>query len=93
MVGEQPSALVILGAAEKDQVVRAFRNYAPMVPIGSYVVVEDTILQGRPVWPDFGAGPWYAVRDILDEGEFVPDPSLERFALTFNVNGFLKRVR
>jgi hypothetical protein len=30
-----------------------------------------------------------AVRDIIEEGEFVADPSLERYALTFNVGGFL----
>jgi cephalosporin hydroxylase len=92
-IGDEPRALVILGGAARDQVVRAFHNYAPLVPVGSYVVVEDTILQGKPVWPDFGAGPWHAVRDILEEGEFMPDRSLERFALTFNVGGFLKRVR
>jgi cephalosporin hydroxylase len=93
MVGERPSGLVILGGANGDQVLAAFRNYAPLVPVGSYVVVEDTILEGNPVWPDFGAGPAAAVHEIVGEGEFVRDPSLERFALTFNVGGFLKRVR
>jgi cephalosporin hydroxylase len=93
IVGDQPKGLVILGGGAGDQVVAAFRNYAPLVPVGSYVVVEDTILQGNPVWPDFGAGPAAAVHEIVQEGEFVADPSLERFALTFNVGGFLRRVR
>jgi cephalosporin hydroxylase len=93
IVGEHPTGLVILGGAADVQVAGAFRNYAPFVPVGSYVVVEDTILQGNPVWSDFGPGPAAAVQEILAEGEFVPDPSLERFALTFNVGGFLKRVR
>jgi cephalosporin hydroxylase len=74
-------------------VADAFRNYAPLVPVGSYVVVEDTILEGNPVWAGFGPGPAVAVEQIVDAGEFVRDPSLERFGLTFNVGGFLKRVR
>jgi cephalosporin hydroxylase len=91
--GDRPGALVILGGGSRLQVLGAFRNYAPLVPVGSYVVVEDTILEGNPVWPDFGAGPASAVNEIVEEGEFVPDPSLERLALTFNVGGFLRRVR
>jgi cephalosporin hydroxylase len=93
IVGERPRGLVILGGAEESEVTGAFRNYAPFVPVGSYVVVEDTILQGNPVWSDFGPGPAASVQEIVAEGEFMPDPSLERFALTFNVGGFLKRVR
>jgi cephalosporin hydroxylase len=93
IVGQGPQALVILGGAGAPKVVDAFRNYAPLVPLGSYVVVEDTILEGKPAWPDFGPGPASAVQEIIQEGEFIQDPSLERFALTFNVGGFLKRVR
>jgi len=93
ITGERPRGMVILGGGARIQVLGAFRNFAPLVPVGSYVVVEDTILEGNPVWPDFGVGPAAAVHEIVDEGEFVPDPSLERYALTFNVGGFLKRVR
>ncbi|MEK6250807.1 MAG: CmcI family methyltransferase [Actinomycetota bacterium] len=93
IVGERPRCLVILGAGSDSDVLGAFRNFAPLVPVGSYVVVEDTILQGNPVWSDFGPGPAAAVQEIVGKGEFVSDPSLERCALTFNVRGFLKRVR
>jgi cephalosporin hydroxylase len=93
IVGPEPDALVILGGAAGPQVQAAFQNLAPLVPIGSYVVVEDTILGGYPVWPAFGFRPWVTVPELGDEGEFAPDPSLERLALTFNVDGFLKRVR
>ena len=93
IVGEPSTSLVIVGGAAGPQVLDAFRNYAPLVPVGSYVVVEDTILGGNPVWPDFGSGPAVAVQQIVDAGDFVADPWFERFALTFNVGGFLKRVR
>ena len=93
IVGREPRGLVILGGAGRPQVEAAFRNYAPFVPVGSYVVVEDTILDGNAVWPAFGPGPRTALPKILDEREFVADPDLERFVLTFNVGGYLKRVR
>ena len=85
--------MVILGGGGRIQVLGAFRNYAPLVPVGSYVVVEDTILEGNPVWQEFGSGPATVAREIVDQREFVADFSLERFALTFNPGGFLKRVR
>jgi cephalosporin hydroxylase len=46
------------------------------------------------VWPAFGPGPAEAVKKILSlYGEFVADPLLEKYSLTFNPGGFLKRVR
>jgi cephalosporin hydroxylase len=92
-VGQQPRAMVILGGADHRQVLSAFERYAPLVPVGSYVVVEDTILGGHPVWTGFGPGPADAVRAIARAREFAPDPSFERYAVTFNPGGFLKRIR
>ena len=68
--------------------------YAPLVPVGSYVVVTDTIVNGHPVWPAFGPGPTEAVKQILSShGEFVSDSRMEKYSLTFNPGGFLHRVR
>ncbi|MQA73291.1 MAG: glycosyltransferase [Solirubrobacterales bacterium] len=91
IVGARARALVILGAAVGPQMIAAFRNYAPLVPVGSYVVVEETIL--ATVWPGFGSTPAAAVQRIVDEGDFARDLSLERFALSFNAGGFLRRIR
>ena len=93
LLGADSRALVILGGTSGSEVVRAFQRYSPFVPIGSYVVVEDTIFGGNPVWPHFGPGPASAVNDIVDERRFVPDPALEHLALTFNIGGFLRRIR
>jgi cephalosporin hydroxylase len=93
VVGEKQRALVILGAGKQREVRAAFSNLAPLVPVGSYVVIEDTILNGHPVWTGFGPGPQEAAGEIADAGDFVPDRTLERYALTFNRGGFLKRVR
>jgi cephalosporin hydroxylase len=92
LVGDRPHAIVILGAAGSAQIRQAFRLYSPLVPVGSYVVVEDTIIDGVRAWPGFGLGPTAAAWEIVDAGDFVPDPALE-YGLTFNHEGFLKRVR
>ncbi|GIU87284.1 MAG: hypothetical protein KatS3mg009_1799 [Acidimicrobiia bacterium] len=95
IVGEVPNALVVIGTrANNTQTLRQFERYAPFVPVGSYVVVEDTIVNGHPVWPGFGPGPAEAIKAIMNtRGDFAPDPGCERYGLTFNPGGFLKRIR
>ena len=62
--------------------------------VNSYVIVENTIVNGHPVWPGFGPGPLEAVKRILSQhGEFAADTAMEKFGLTFNPNGFLKRMK
>ena len=44
--------------------------------------------------PDFGPGPAEAVSEFLAaHPEFVVDASREKFLMTFNPGGFLKRIR
>jgi cephalosporin hydroxylase len=94
ITGDDPRAMVVLGSrTDVPKTMREFELYAPLVPAGSYVVVEDTVLNGHPVWPGFGNGPHEALRRILaNHGAFVQDASVEKFGLTFNPGGFLKRV-
>jgi cephalosporin hydroxylase len=93
-VGNIETVLVILDSDHHgDHVARELQAYAPIVTPGSYLIVEDTNLNGNPVAPNFGEGPWEAVRAFLkSHKEFEADPSMEKFLLTFNPGGFLKRV-
>jgi cephalosporin hydroxylase len=62
--------------------------------VGSYAIVTDTALNGNPVWAGFGPGPFEAVKLILGRhGNFAMDYEPERYSLTFNPGGFLKRTR
>jgi cephalosporin hydroxylase len=93
LVGDEHAVVVLGSCAERTETTREFEAYASLVPVGSYVVVGDTIVNGHPVWTAFGPGPAEAVKQILNtHGEFVADPTLEKYSLTFNPGGFLRRV-
>ncbi|MCB0976566.1 MAG: class I SAM-dependent methyltransferase [Acidimicrobiales bacterium] len=88
------SAVVILGSlTDRTKTAKEFELYSPLVPVGSYVVVADTVVNGNPVWTGFGPGPAEALKQILTRhGEFVVDPSMEKYSLSFNPGGYLHRV-
>ncbi len=78
----------------RDHVLEELRQYADLVGVGQYLIVEDTIVHGNPVHPDHGPGPAEALRIFLAEDQrFEVDRARERFFLTFNRGGYLRRVR
>jgi cephalosporin hydroxylase len=89
------STIVILGSDHAMQhVLEELRKYSPLVSRGSYLVVEDTYLDGLPAQINFGPGPYEAVRRFLEEGgnkQFDQDFSREMMVLTFNPGGWLRR--
>jgi cephalosporin hydroxylase len=94
-VAGRPRVMVILDSDHsKNHVLDELRLYSPLVTKGSYLIVEDTNINGRPVFPDFGPGPGEAVDDFLVANTaFERDPSRERFFVTFNPGGYLRRVQ
>ncbi len=86
-------ALAFIALGRPVRVVRAFDAVQRFVEPGSYIVVENTVLNGRPVVADFGPGPHEAVTGILERyDDFVPDVRRERYGVTFNRGGYLVRV-
>jgi cephalosporin hydroxylase len=76
----------------RDHVLAELRAYREFISRGSYLVVEDTNINGHPVYPEFGPGPMEAVDEFLKEDQaFKRDPSMEKFYMTFNPKGFLKK--
>jgi len=79
---------------DKDHVLNELRSYNRFVTKGSYLIVEDTDFNGHPVLPDYGPGPMEAVKAFLSENkDFEVDKSREKFFLTFNPRGYLKKIR
>jgi len=78
----------------KAHVLNELKRFSPLVSAGSYLIVQDTHFNGHPILPKFGPGPMEAVQEFLQSSpDFQPDRSREKFGMTFNPNGFLKRVR
>jgi cephalosporin hydroxylase len=90
------SVMVVLDSDHGEEHVAAeLRAYAPLVSEGQYLIVEDTNVNGHPVFPEHGPGPMEAVQAFLQEPigqDFEVDHSCERFFLTMNPGGFLKRT-
>lgn len=96
MTREAAAAETVLVILDSDHSFAHVRDelvaYAPMVTPGSYLVVEDSNVNGFPVLPDFGPGPMEAIDGFLpDHPEYEVDADCERFGVTFNPRGFLRR--
>jgi cephalosporin hydroxylase len=93
LIGPDDRVVVILDSDHgKGHVLDEMRAYAPCVSRGSYLIVEDTNINGHPVLPEFGPGPWEAVEEFLQENDqFEVDRSREKFLMTFNPMGYLRR--
>ncbi len=78
----------------KEHVLAEMRAYSPLVPVGSYMIVQDGILSGHPVEDAMSGGPWEAIEAFLATNhEFVVDLSRERLMFTYCPRGYLRRVK
>jgi len=84
-----------------EHALRELELYAPMVSVGSYCVVFDTIIEDLPAgsfddrpW-DVGNNPKTAVWEYLkSHDEFVVDTEIEnKILITVAPDGYLKRVK
>lgn len=76
----------------KDHVLEELRTYSPLVGLGCYYVVEDGICDEMGWAPV--PGPKAGCKEFLRENpRFVNDSELrEKYRITYNFNGYLKRV-
>lgn len=90
-----PTTMVILDSDHSEAHVYAeLQAYAPLVSVGSYLIVEDTNVHGRPVRPDHPAGPGEAVdRFLAERDDYAVATAAHKFLVTFNPNGLLQRLR
>jgi cephalosporin hydroxylase/glycosyltransferase involved in cell wall biosynthesis len=89
-----PVLFVLDSDHSEAHVARELICYAPLVTPGSYLIVEDSNVNGHPVLPTYGAGPWEAVQRFVSEHpEFIHDESRVPFGVTFHPGAYLLRTR
>ena len=91
-IADSSKVMVILDSDHhKEHVLEEMEAYGPLVSEGCYLIVEDT--PTGQILPDFGPGPSDAIEEFLtSNGSFVIDPDCEKFLMTFQPDGYLKRL-
>lgn len=91
----QDKVMVILDSDHhKPHVLQELKIYSQLVTKGSYLIVEDTDINGHPVFRSFGPGPMEAIEEFMQtNSDFVADRSREKFLMTHNPKGYLRRIR
>lgn len=89
------TVMVILDSDHRaEHVLEEMRLYGPMVPVGSYLIVQDSNIGGHPVSPEQGPGPMEAIEEFLAESDaFRSDRTRERFLFSFHPKGYLRRIQ
>jgi cephalosporin hydroxylase len=91
--GLAPVLVILDSNHECGHVLEELRHYGPLVTPGSYAIVEDSNVNGHPVVREFGPGPAEAIAAFLREtDEFEVDRSREKYFLTFNPGGYLRKL-
>lgn len=77
----------------KVHVLNELNSYKDIVTKGSYIIVEDSNINGHPINKAHGLGPMEAIDEFLNHNKnFIIDKSKEKFLMTFNPKGYLKRI-
>jgi len=89
-----PVMVILDSDHRKEHVLNELRIYSEMVTDGNYLIVEDTNINGHPVFQHHGPGPMEAVEQFLQETDlFVADREREKFFITFNPKGYLRKLK
>ncbi len=89
-----PIFVILDSSHEKDHVLDELVFLRPILFRGDYLVVEDSNINGHPVLPETGPGPWEALLEYESRypNDFCRDSNLEaKFGFTFAPRGYLMR--
>ena len=78
---------------ECSHVLNEMNIYDKFVTIGQYMIIEDSCIR-HPVLKYFPPGPYEAIEEYFKTtNNFMIDKTKEKFLMTFNPNGYLKRIK
>lgn len=78
----------------KDHVLAEMKILRPLLSAGDYLLVEDSCVNGHPIMPAFGPGPYEAIEAYEREfpNDYIHDYEREKkFGWTLAPNGYLIR--
>jgi cephalosporin hydroxylase len=84
------------GSHHYQDILGAWQKFSPLVLVGSYYIIEDGVIEDLGMSLKYNGGPLKAIREILPlDGWIVDRRFCDLFGknATFNVDGYLKRVR
>ncbi len=95
LLRDTETRMVILDSDHRQShVEEELRVYSQYVTPGQYLIVEDSAINGHPVFAKFGPGPFEAIESFLKStNDFKVDTSKEKLFLSANHNGNLLRVK
>lgn len=92
--GKEKILVILDSDHSKAHVLKEMQIYNELVSKGSYMIVEDSNVNGHPVQPKHGPGPMEALEEFLEtNSDFEIDETKEKHYLSFNPKGYLKKVR
>jgi len=89
-----PVFFIVDSDHSKAHVLAELENLRSVTQPGDYVVVEDGNLNGHPIMPEWGEGPFEALAEYFRRypNDYVRDAQREsKFGFSFAPNGFLIR--
>ena len=93
-IGPDDTVMVLLDSDHSaDHVLAELEAYHGFVTPGSYLIVEDSNINGHPVLSSFGPGPMEALEAFFPgRDDFEHDPWCERYMMSFATKGFWRRT-
>jgi cephalosporin hydroxylase len=97
-IGSVRKVMVILDSDHtKQHVLDELNIYSRLVSPQQYLIVEDSNIHGHPTREDLPAGPFEAINEFYKSdpisASYIQDKMCERFLMTFNPNGYLRRIK
>lgn len=90
-----PAFAILDSDHSKKHVLAEMMNLRDILVAGDYLVVEDSNVNGHPVWKSFGPGPYEAIEEYFRTFpiDYRHDIVRERkFGFSLAPNGFLRRL-
>jgi cephalosporin hydroxylase len=78
----------------KAHVLAEIKTLRPLLVAGDYLIVEDSSVNGHPVYPSHGPGPFEAIAEYFQQypEDYRHDAVREgKFGFSFATRGFLVR--